>query len=237
SRSQGYEATLLSPREARLAAHRGAERVRLLAVAPDPRPNLSFAVRNPHGKAPQILGPPRAGTHQFGGQGRVFRFAALDYRPSTEPVEVAVQGGGERWKVVALPEYRLAVRRAVRAGECGRPGAEVESVEVGASVCVTVELINADGEVVGGEVTRGDLTARVQVRLADRPAEPPVELAANPLAAGEARFGLPRSHLEKGYYEFRPLVSLGLSSGESITLRGTPVSLEVASVEIHPQPD
>ena len=214
SRSQGYEAYLLSPREARLAAHRGAERVRLLAVAPDPGPALSFAIRSPRGRAPRPLGALRAGTHRYG-QGRVFRFAALDYQPETEPVEVDVPEAGERWKVIALPEYRLAVRRAVLSGSCGRPGGEVASVDVGASVCVTVELVNADGQVVGGEVTGGDLTARVRVRRADRPNEPPVELAANPLARGQARFGLPRSHLEKGDYKFQPTVSLGLSSGEA----------------------
>ena len=237
SRSQGYEAYLLSPREAHLAPHRGAERVRLLAIAPDPGPDLSFSIRNPRGGAPQGLGTPRAGTHQYGAKGRIFRFAALDYRPDTEPVEVDVPGGGERWKVVALPEYRLAVRRAVRSGSCDRPGGEVESVDVGSSVCVTVELVNAEGQVVGGEVTGGDLTARVRVLRPDRPAEPPVDLAANQLARDQARFGLPRSHLEKGDYEFHPMVSLSLSSGEVINLRGSPVSLEVASVEIHPQPD
>ncbi|MBW8875710.1 MAG: VWA domain-containing protein [Acidobacteria bacterium] len=236
SRSQGYEAYLLSPREAHLAAHRGAERVRLLAIAPDAGPGLSFSVRSPRGSAPQMLDTPRAGTHQYGANGRVFRFAALDYRPDAEPVEVDVPGGGERWKVVALPEYRLAVRRAVQAGSCDRPGAEVQSAEVGASVCMIVELVNASGQVVGGEVTGGDLTARVQIRRADLPGQPPEDLAANPLAAGQARFGLPRSHLEKGDYELQPLVSLSLSSGEAIKLRGTPASLEVSSVEIHPQP-
>ncbi|HKV09335.1 MAG TPA: vWA domain-containing protein [Thermoanaerobaculia bacterium] len=236
SRSQGYEAYLLSPREARLAAHRGAERVRLLAIAPGSGQNLSFILRNPRSGAPRTAGKTRAGTHQYGAHGKVFRFAALDYQPDTEPVEVEVPGGGDRWKVVALPEYRLAVRQFVRSGNCDRPGGEVASVAVGESVCAIAELVNADGQVVGGEVTGGDLIARVKVRRADRPGEPPVELAANPLAAGQARFGLPRSHLEKGDYEFQSLAILRLSSGESIVLRSTPALLEVSSIEIHPQP-
>ena len=237
SRSQGYEAYLLSPRQTHLAAHRGAERVRLLAIAPDAGPNLTFVIRSRRGTAPRTLGSARAGTHQYGAGGRVFRFAALDYRPDAEPVEVTVAGGGERWKLVALPEYRLSVRRAVRLGTCRAPAAEVESVDVGASVCVIVELVNADDQVVGGDVTGGELTARVQVRRADRPSEPPVDAGVNQLAPGQARFGLPRSHLEKGLYEFQPEVSLRFSSGETIKLRGTPVSLEVSSVEIRPQPD
>jgi Mg-chelatase subunit ChlD len=236
SRSQGYQSYLLSPRATHLAAHRGAERVRLLAIAPGPGPELSFAIRNTRGGASRMPGKPRADTHQYGPNGRVFRFAALDYSPDTEPVEVEIQGGGERWKVVALPEYRLAVRQSVRLGSCERPGGEAKSVAVGESVCVIVELVNADGQVVGNEVTSGDLKAQVKVHRADRPAEQPLELPANQLATGQARFGLPRSHLEKGDYEFQPLVSLELSHGESITLRGAPNLLEVSSVEIQPQP-
>jgi len=235
SRSQGYQSYLLSPRDTHLAAHRGAERVRLLAIAPDLGPELSFSIRSQRGGAPRTIGKPRAGTHRYGANGKVFRFAAIDYLPDTEPVEVEVQGGGEHWKVVALPEYRLSVRQSVRSGSCERPGGEAKTVAVGESVCVIVELVNADGQVVGGEVTSGDLTARVKVHRANLPGGP-FDLAANQLAAGQARFGLPRSHLEKGDYEFQPLVTLGLSSGESITLRGAPASLEVSSVEIQPQP-
>jgi Mg-chelatase subunit ChlD len=236
SRSQGYEARLLSPRETHLAAHRGAERVRLLAVAPDAGPELSFAIRSRRGGSPQTLGAPRAAIHRYGPKGRVFRYAALDYRPDAEPVEVEVAGGGERWKVVALPEYRLAVRRAIRLGPCRDPGPEIESADVGASACLVVELVNAEGEVVGGEVTGGDLAARVLVRRADRPGEPAVDAGANQLAPGEARFGLAQPRLEKGVYEFQAQVSLSFSSGETVTLRSPPASLVVASLEIRPEP-
>lgn len=234
SRSQGYEPYLLSPTSTHLAAHRGAERVRLLAIAPHAGPELSFSVRNPGGGAPQPLSPPRAGTHRYG-SGRVYRYAALDYKPDAEPVEVAVQGAGPAWKVVALPEYRLAVRPAVHLGSCESPGPAVSSVDVGAAVCVVTELVNAQGQVVGGEVTGGDLTARVRVR---RPggAAGEVELAANQFPGGQARFGLPRSHLERGDYEFEPRVVLRLTSGDTVTLRGVPLALEASSVLITPQP-
>lgn len=235
SRSQGYEAYLLSPTSTHLAAHRGAERVRLLAIAPKEGPELSFILRNPRGGAPQALGRPRAGTHQYG-SGRVYRYAALDYKPDAEPVEVAVQGAGQTWKVVALPEYRLAVRSAVHLGSCESPGAAVSSVDVGAAVCVVTELVNAQGQVVGGEVTGGDLTARVRAR---RPggAAGEVELPANQLAGGEARFGLPRSNLERGDYELEPRVVLRLSNGDTVTLRGVPLLLEASSVVIKPNPE
>lgn len=235
SRSQGYEAYLLSPTSTHLAAHRGAERVRLLAIAPKEGAELSFTLRNPRGGAPANLGRPRAGTHRYG-NGRVFRYAALDYKPDAEPVEVAVQGAGETWKVVALPEYRLAVRSAVHLGSCESPGAAVSSVDVGAAVCVVTELVNAQGQVVGGEVTGGDLTARVRVR---RPgsAAGEVELPANQLAGGQARFGLPRSNLERGDYELEPRAVLRLSNGDTVTLRGLPLLLEASSVVITPNPD
>lgn len=234
SRSQGYEAYLLSPASTHLAAHRGAERVRLLAIAPKEGPELSFSLRNPRGGAPANLGRPRAGTHRYG-SGRVFRYAALDYKPDAEPVEVAVQGAGQTWKVVALPEYRLALRSAVHLGSCESPGSAVLSVDVGATVCVVTELVNAQGQVVDGEVTGGDLTARVRVR---RPggAAGEVELAANQMGGGQARFGLPRSNLERGDYEFEPRVVLRLTSGDTVDLRGVPLALEASSVLITPSP-
>ncbi|HET9769102.1 MAG TPA: vWA domain-containing protein [Thermoanaerobaculia bacterium] len=236
SRSQGYEADLLSPREARLRAHRGAERVRLLAVAPGAGDQLSFSVRNAGGGAPQLLGAPRAGTHQYP-RGRIFRYAALDYRPNLEPVEIEVTGAGGQWSVIALPEYRLMVRGSVHDGDCAHLGAPVESVDVGASVCAVVDLVNAAGEPVGDDVTGGGLEARLRATRADQPDGPAVDLATNPLEPGQARFGVPRSHLARGDYALAPFVRLQLSSGDVVELTGPQVALEVASVEILPQPD
>lgn len=235
SRSQGYEPYLLSPVSPRLAAHRGAERVRLLAVAPGAGPDLSFAIRNSRSGAARNAGRPQVGTHQYG-DGRVYRYAALSYKPDSEPVEVRVEGAGEAWKVVALPEYRLAVRPAIRLGSCESPGPTVSSVEVGASVCVVVELVNDRGQVVGGEVSGGDLLARVGVRRPGTPADAAVDLAANQLSGGQARFGLPRSNLERGDYELAPRVVVNLSTGEAVALQGKPLLLEVSSVQMVPEP-
>ena len=82
--------------------------MRLLAVARGRGPALAVTIRDAHGESPRLLGPPRTGTHQYGG-GEVFRFAALDYRPGSAPVRVDVQGAGGGWQVVALPEYRLTL--------------------------------------------------------------------------------------------------------------------------------
>jgi Mg-chelatase subunit ChlD len=46
SRSQGYEAALLTPEDPEIAAHRGAKRVRLLAVARGQSPPLGLAVHD-----------------------------------------------------------------------------------------------------------------------------------------------------------------------------------------------
>lgn len=236
SRSQGYESYLLTPGEARLAAHRGAERVRLLAVAPGSGPDLAFAIRDRQEKAPASSGRLRTGAHRYQ-EGKVFRFAALDYRPSAEPVTVRVEGAGEGWKVVAVPEYRLQVRLGVHQGTCENPGAPLRfGADTGSTVCVVTELVNAAGRIVGGEVTGGELKASVRIGRPDQPGSESAEMTANQLAPDQARFGLLRSNLPRGDYELQPFVTLNLSSGDAVKLRGRPMSLEVSSITILPQP-
>ncbi|HTG35088.1 MAG TPA: vWA domain-containing protein [Thermoanaerobaculia bacterium] len=236
SRSQGYESYLLAPGKQRLAAHRGAERVRLLAVAPGEGPPLTLSVRDQKGNAPQIVAAPRTGIHHYP-RGRVFRFASLDYRPNVEPVTVEVNGAGEAWKVVALPEYRLSVRMSFSQGSCDHPGAPVHfGVDTGSSICVLSELVNGEGDVVGGDVTGGDLKTVVRVRRPDQPGSSPLELTANPLPGDRARFGLLRSDLPHGDYEFQPEVTLNLASGDAVHLSGRPMLLAVSSLVIAPRP-
>jgi Mg-chelatase subunit ChlD len=234
SRSQGYESYLLTPAEPGLAAHRGAERVRLLAVAKGAGEPLRFRVQGRNGASPPSLGQPRTGQHRYG-QGDVYRFAALDYRPQQEPVTVGVEGAGNAWKVVALPEYRLAVRMSLRPGECEAPGGGTvgSSVDVGSTICALAELVNAAGQPVSRDVTPGDLEARLEIRQSGGTS---VDVALNPLSNEQARFGATRSHLEKGDYEFQPVVRLPLGSGDKATLRGTPSSLQVASINIAAEP-
>ena len=238
SRSQGYESYLLDPGKVRLPAHRGAERVRLLAVAPGAGPELSFSVRDGQGRTPASVGSVTTGTHHYvggGESGRTFRFAALDYVPGTEPVDVGVEGARD-WKVVALPEYRLSARLALFQGGCETLGPPVRfGVDTGATVCAVLELVNAQGESVGGELS-GSLTPSISIHRADQPASEPIEIAANPLG-GSARFGVTRPNLTQGDYEFqgRAVLDLAGDSG-ALKLRTPPLSLAVSSATVEPQP-
>jgi len=235
SHSQGYDSALLSPGDDRLPAHRGAERVRLLAVARGRGPALAVTIRDAHGESPRLLGQPRTGTHQYGG-GEVFRFAALDYRPGSAPVRVDVQGAGGGWQVVALPEYRLTLGLDLLRGPCAHPGEPVGfAADTGTTVCAVAELRNARGEVVGGALSSGDLVAKIEVRDPEHPDAAPVELVGNPMG-DRARFGVQRSNLPSGQYEFTPKVTLRLSSGDTVELRGRPYALEVSSIQIAAEP-
>jgi Mg-chelatase subunit ChlD len=236
SRSQGYESYLLTPDRSHLAAHRGAERVRLLAVAPDPGVPLEFQIHDQNGGSPARLRQrTETGTHRYP-NGRVFRFASLDYRPGTAPVTVSVTGSSA-WKIVALPEYHLKVFGRMTSGRCEGDGPLVQAAAgTGSDVCIHVELVNASGETVGGEVAPGDLSALVRQRRPDHPETAESEMAANPRPGGEAHFVLQRPGLAAGDYEFEPAVRLRLSTGEAI-LVGRRMSLAVHSLSIAPAPD
>jgi len=235
SRSQGYEAYLLSPRDQELDAHRGARRVRLLAVAPDRGQPLSFKISPTRtGEAPVATGPARGGVHQYA-DGRRFRFAALDYRPGTVPVSVGVDGAGNDWKIVAVPEYRLFVDVSVSQGRCGEAGEEVQFVEVGSNACVTVSLINETGQVVTADIAGRGTDAEVRYTAPGQ--DQPSKLPANRLG-DEARFTLERANLERGDHVFRPTMRLSLpgSPNTKITLRGAARTLQVSSRRVLPVP-
>ncbi len=236
SRSQGYEAYLLTPSKKQLAAHRGARRVRLLAVAPGGGPELGFQITPARqGNAPKALGAARAGVHQYA-DGRKFRFAALDYKPGDVPVDVGVTGAGRDWKIVAVPEYRLFVDVSIREGACGDPSAEqVQFVEVGSSACVTVSLVNEQGQVVTSSVAGRGTDA--QVRYSSPGQDKPSELPANRLG-DDATFTLERVNLERGDHVFRPVMHLSVpgSPNAKVTLRGAARTLQVSSRSIKAVP-
>lgn len=233
TRSQGYEAELLTPSSPELAAHRGARRVRLLAVAPGEGPALGFSIADPRGRSPQQLGPVKAGTHRYR-DGDTYRYAALDYRPAEEPVTVRVTGAGERWKVVAVPEYRLFVEMSIHRGECGggEGGAVRHAVESGGTVCARVRLVNEQGRPVGRDAAGGDVRAAVRygrgAEARELPAEPTGELA---------EFEFQRTRLESGDHLFQPIVSLRMPGhDEPITLAGPQTSIQASTIEIRPSP-
>ncbi len=238
SRSQGYEAELVSPSDPEIAAHRGARRVRLLAVAPGESPSLGLSVHDLQGASSRPTGQPRTGVHRYAGgappvadiqdhPGQPFRFVALDYRPDTSPMRVSVTGAGEGWKVVAVPEYRLFLKMDVLEGDCASPGRAVaeRGVETGSSVCLVADLVNEAGVTVDAGLTGRDLEAFVYLGGQAVPMIP---------TGQKARFRLQRNNLEKGDMVLQPVVRLNLSGGQPAELRGRSVPLQVSSVDVQP---
>jgi hypothetical protein len=231
ARSQGYDAELKQPGNTRLKAHRGARRVRLLAVAPGAGPKLAFDLK-PAAKGENIkrVGGTRAGIHQYD-DGRIFRFAALDYRPGTVPVDVKVKNGGGRWKVVAVPEYRLQAMLTIHRGSCEANGPKVQMVEGGETVCVRVRLVNENGELVEADLASGASEAKVAYL------PPGTKQPTNLFAEREgsaASFTLPRPRLEEGSYSFRPMVGVAVPGGQGdrVMITGARKTLEVSNVNI-----
>ncbi len=235
SRSQGYEAHLLVPGQTTLPAHGGARRVRLLAVAPDGGQPLSFQITpERQGVAPVALGAPVAGVHQYE-DGRRYRYVALDYKPGDTPVKVSVSGAGARWKVVAVPEYRLHVDVAIEAGRCGEGGDAVQFVEVGAAVCATVRLMNEEGRVVSEAVAGRGAEAVALYTAPDAKVASPLPLNRQ---GQEATFTLERVNLERGDHIFAPRITLPIpgASGATIALKGASRTLQVSSQSVQPVP-
>jgi hypothetical protein len=239
SRSQGYESYLLSPSDHQLDAHKGARRVRLLAVAPDKGQDLEFSIDPARkGEPPKIVGPAKKGLHQYD-DGRRYRYAAIDYRPGTVPVRVNIKGAGDAWKVVAVPEYRLFVEMDVRQGTCSsgdKAGAkQVHYAEVGSNICVEARLVNEDGEVVTSDVAGRGSEAIVEYEGAgDDEAH---ELPANRVG-DSAKFVIERANLEKGDHIFRPMVRLAVPGqrGSKVTIKGAAQTLQVSSLTIGAKP-
>lgn len=234
SRSQGYESQILTPARADLSAHRGARRVRLLAVAPGEGPGLQLTVTDLQGH-PVAVDPLAAGQHQYSPDGREYRFASARYDPTGEPVRVEVRGAGTDWEVVALPEYRLAAELAIRRGRCGEEGEEVESViGAGSDLCAVIRLLNDRGRVVGQDITAGRLQGVIEQTP---PGGEPHRITANPDREGEASFRLDLSALAEGHHTIRAEVRLTppdedrprvLSAGER--------TLQAIDRAIQPQP-
>ncbi len=243
SRSQGYEAYLLTPAQHVLDAHKGAKRMRLLAVAPDRGQELSFSINaTVKGEQPKVLGAVRKGVHQYEG-GKRYRYAALDYLPGSTPVTVEVSGAGNDWKVVAIPEYRLFVDMKLSEGNCGAvavagagSGAvkDVHYVEVGKSVCATVELVNQAGQLVTADVAGRGTEAKILYKAPT--ASKAVGLPAS--RSGDApRFVFERANLAEGDYILTPVITLTSSSNQAgVEIRGASRALQVSSQRIVANP-
>lgn len=235
SRSQGYEAYLLTPSRNTLDAHLGARRVRLLAVAPDKGQPLSFQINNTRqGKAPERIGQERAGVHQYA-SGRRFRYVALDYKPGTSPISVSVKGAGNDWKIVAVPEYRLFVELELQDKECGQGGQPVQFVEVGGRVCAIAKLVNEEGQLVSESIASRGMDA--SVRYIQPGIKEPSELPLN-RQGNQASFTLERVNLERGDHIFYPTMHIPVpgTTDTFVTLKGAARTLQVSSRSVSPVP-
>ena len=240
SSSQGHQAYLLTPKAPELAAHSGARRVRLLAVSPDLGAELSIKldpVRTGK-KMPRTNAQVRTGTHQYA-DGRAFRYAAVDYTPGDVPVRVDVSGAGSSWKVVAVPEYRLLLDLSIEEGSCQQRGAPTQAVEVGASVCANITLVNEEG----APITDASMSHHARASLLYRPpsTSSATELPANQ-QPGQLRFTIERANLERGDHIFTPILRLNASQDHgddtrhSLTLRGQPYTLQVSTRTVRASP-
>jgi len=235
SHSQGSDAVVLRPGKADLPAHEAARRVRLLAVAPGRGEALSPKVRPLGSGKPHEVEASEAGEHAYG-KGRSYRWATLKYKPGGTPVRVKVGGAGKTWKVVALPEYRLRARVSARDGLCGERGPEVRLVDVGANVCLHLDLVNEHGKVVTDAVAGdGRLGAAVWYRGPGeaRPRDLPADAA--PGAGRKASFVLERANLAEGDHVFRPQVLVQRATGTS-RVPGRALTVQVSTRRIEPQP-
>ena len=233
SRSQGYEAYRLTPRDRILPAHQGARRIRLLAVAPDQGQDLSFQISaTAQGDDPVEIGATRTGLHQYE-DGARYRYAALDYRPGSTPVSVSVSGAGNDWAVVALPEYRLFVDARIQTGRCAQEGAETSFSEVGGDICLVIHLVNEDGQPVTGDVSGRGLQGTV---LYQSPSDDePRSLPAN-RAGDTAAFRFDRVNLTEGDHLFVPQITLQGRDGEGVTIRAAARTLQVSTRRVEADP-
>ncbi|MEM9598342.1 MAG: vWA domain-containing protein, partial [Acidobacteriota bacterium] len=108
SRSQGYEGRLLDEVDSKLDPYRGAERIRLLAMVKEeadrPLGDLTLKATSGGRSVPvEVLDSPEPHQYEDGG---VYHYVAGTYDPTGAEVEVDLEGT-DRWKMVALPEYRL----------------------------------------------------------------------------------------------------------------------------------
>jgi hypothetical protein len=230
SRSQGYESYLLTARNNKVGAHIGARRIRLLVVAPDNGEELSLTLQgDPGGTEPAPLGPPRSGIHHYEG-GHKYRYYALDYKPGSTPVTVTATGAGADYRVIALPEYRLTTRITLTEGRCGESTEDIQYVEVGASVCATVSLVNEEGVQVSADVAPSSTRALVNYQPpggdltelpGTRPGDPPV-------------FLLERVNVTAGDHVFTPAIRLGATTNPKagVLIPGPPRTLQVTTLKI-----
>jgi hypothetical protein len=229
SQAQGFDAFEVTPDEPTIAAHSAAKRVRLLAVAEGEGAALAIEFK---GSKPKLLGDPRTGVHRFEGK-RSYRYVALDYLPGKSKVEVDVKNAGPKWKLIAIPEYRLRLETVVRSGACGEAGSTVQTIDTGKTLCVEARLLNDASEPVTPEGLGGSVEFVVSYLAPGD--EAPKELPLN-LAKGQLVATLERANLKGGDHVFRPSAKLTLGTGKPFPLRGEPRTVQATSATMNLAP-
>jgi Mg-chelatase subunit ChlD len=226
SQAQGFDAVEVTPQQPSIAAHSSARRVRLLAVAEGDGPALEVGFG---GSAPKLLGAQRTGTHKYK-DGKSYRFASVDYEPGKARVEVTVRNGGNGWKLIAIPEYRLRLVTSVRAGKCADAGESIQSIEVGGTACVQAKLLNDAGLPIDVE----SFGSRVDLVM-DYRGPGASELQQLPLTQGGKTISgtLERVKLEAGDHVFYPRGTITFASGDAAPLRGSAFTLQAASTRMN----
>ncbi len=237
SRSQGYESQILNASNSLLPAHRGARRVRLLAVVPgEATEALEIRLADLQGNPIRVTTIDQAPHHYLPG-GREYRFVSAEYRPTGEPARVQVFGAGDAWDLVALPEYRLRTTLDLHRGRCGASGRLLESntLTAGTDLCAVIRLVNSRNQAVGQDVTQGKLRGVLEISSPQQ--GPPVEVSATPSDTRETRFELDLQALTEGYHALRAAVYLSPSDGgEPRTLPARPRTLQAVDRAIEATP-
>jgi hypothetical protein len=234
SRSQGYEAYLLAPRQPVIPSQLGARRVRLLAVAPGAGEALGVSARNARtGDGLKTARAARAGVHRFE-SGRTYRWAALDFVPDADEARVAVTGAGKQWRIIALPDYRLSVVVDFHAGACPPSGDPVRFVDVGTDACLAVKLVNEVGEPVAARVAGAGSVGEVLYARAD---EADAATLPGTRIGDRAIFAIDRPRMPAGDFIVRPRVQIKRSGADrAIRLPGRPRTLTASDTTITPTP-
>ncbi len=212
TRSQGYEAELLTPASHRLTGHQGAHSLRLLAVTRGEGPPLTFEIEGAAAGAVPGLAAPTHGTHRWA-EGEVFRYATAEVRPGSGDLDVRVAGAARGWKIVAVPDYRLAVRLEVGQGLCETRESRGDHVEAGETLCVVLSVVGESGRAVVGDWVRGGLEARLRLSRQALDGGSAPDSGSVLIAEGDgdrAEFFFERPSLEEGTWVLQPLVGLRL---------------------------
>ncbi len=218
AQSQGFEAHILAPTSASLPAHRGSNRIRLLAVAVGAGEPLELQISGAQSLSPVTTRELDRGRHQYDSDRQIYRYVSVEYDPIAEPVNVQVLNAGGDWEVVALPEYRLRLDFTLHSGSCAQQGLSFEHdvVPAGSDLCAAISLVNTEGQVVGRDVTRGRLEAFLEI---ERPGQQALgAIPANPIGNSEASFQLDLAGLVAGHHQIRAALQL-VAPGEDAPRR------------------